>query len=102
MNGLHMDSTISLTRCLRDLPIQKDFRYTEEARLQLLEALFNSLACNGRYLPQLFTKGNPKTQDAWNLSKAQGAIEGAEYSAAARGKPCGHIFKNGEATYRCK
>ena len=99
------EPTAALTSCLRDLPSANGFRYGEEARLKLLEQLFTSLACgNDEYLRLLFPDGVPtkSTQDPWILSKAQGAIEGAEYSAAARGKPCGHIFKNGEATYRCK
>ncbi|KAK6540752.1 hypothetical protein TWF694_008143 [Orbilia ellipsospora] len=99
------DPVISLTRVLRDLPSVREYRYTEEARLQLLEELFASLAGNNlEYIKLFFPNGVPsKTgKDAWNLSKAQGAVEGAEYGPAARGKPCGHIFKNGEATYRCK
>ncbi|KAF3941558.1 hypothetical protein ABW19_dt0205219 [Dactylella cylindrospora] len=99
------DPVISLTRVLRDLPLIHEYRYSDEARLRLLEELFASLAGNNReYIKLFFPKGFPtKTgKDAWNLSKAQGAVEGAEYGPAARGKPCGHIFKNGEATYRCK
>ncbi|EPS37512.1 hypothetical protein H072_8783 [Dactylellina haptotyla CBS 200.50] len=99
------DPVISLTRVLRDLPLVHEYRYTDEARLRLLEELFASLAGNNReYIKLFFPNGvPPKTgKDAWNLSKAQGAVEGAEYGPAARGKPCGHIFKNGEATYRCK
>lgn len=37
-----------------------------------------------------------------NLKDAQGAVEGAEYTEAARGKACGHIFKPGEASYHCR
>lgn len=29
-------------------------------------------------------------------------MEGAEYSEGARGRRCGHIFKNAEAIYRCR
>ncbi|KAF3188269.1 hypothetical protein TWF788_000946 [Orbilia oligospora] len=99
------DPVISLTRVLRDLPLVHEYRYTEQARLRLLEELFASLAGNNQEHIKLFFPNGipPRTgKDAWNLSKAQGAVEGAEYGPAARGKPCGHIFKNGEATYRCK
>ena len=99
------DPTAALTNILRDLPFLCDNRYTEQARSRLLRELFASLACSKQeYISLLFPHGTPpeNVPDAWVLSKAQGAIEGAEYSAAARGKPCGHIFKNGEATYRCK
>lgn len=99
------DPVISLTRVLRDLPLVHEYRYTEDARLRLLEELFASLAGNNQEHIKLFFPNGipPRTgKDAWNLSKAQGAVEGAEYGPAARGKPCGHIFKNGEATYRCK
>ncbi|KAG0643765.1 hypothetical protein HOY80DRAFT_1031954 [Tuber brumale] len=90
---------------LRNAPQNNDYRYTGEARLLLLKDLFGALACNKReYLNYFFPNGPPQgTSPAdWNLSLAQGASDGAEYSATARGKPCGHIFKSGEATYRCK
>ena len=105
MNGLHMDPTEKLTRSLRDLPSHHNYRYTDEARIKLLEDLFDSLACSDpKYISLFFPSGIPLkgSPDAWVLSQAQGAVEGAEYSSAAKGKPCGHIFKNGEATYRCK
>lgn len=99
------ESEQSLLRRLRNAPKDHRYRYTDEARTALLQELFNSLACHRReYMPFFFPNGVPteNTPEAWNLSSAQGASEGAEYSAGARGKPCGHIFKTGEATYRCK
>ncbi|KAL7268027.1 E3 ubiquitin-protein ligase ubr1 [Rhizina undulata] len=99
------ESEAYLLRRLREAPREHDYIYTEEARLSLLQDLFSSLACNKReYLHLFFPNGEPRfgNADLWNLSAAQGAKEGAEYGHAARGKPCGHIFKNGEATYRCK
>ncbi|KAF2477860.1 uncharacterized protein BDR25DRAFT_275349 [Lindgomyces ingoldianus] len=88
---------------LRNLPRRYNYRYTQEARRDLLQILFRSLAGRDDYLPLLFPTGPPAEPDTpWSLRDAQGAVEGAEYSAAARGKPCGHIFKSGEATYRCK
>ncbi|KAI5818406.1 hypothetical protein BZA77DRAFT_306921 [Pyronema omphalodes] len=99
------ESEQSLLHRLRDAPKDHRYRYTNEARTALLQELFNSLACHRRdYMSFFFPNGVPteNTPEAWNLSSAQGASEGAEYSAGARGKPCGHIFKTGEATYRCK
>ena len=94
-----------LVQWLRDAPKKYGYRYEEEARAALLHALFSSLGCHRReYLTYFFPNGVPTehSHTAWKLSAAQGAAEGAEYSAGARGKPCGHIFKTGEATYRCK
>lgn len=101
------DSEAILIRRLHDAPLKHNYRYTGEARLSLLWDLFNALACGKReYLNYFFPHGPPNgigdSPDAWSLSAAQGAVEGAEYSEAARGKPCGHILKAGEATYRCK
>ena len=48
----------------------------------------------------LFPSG--KISDELKLSDAQGAVEGAEYTEAARGKRCGHIFKPNEASYMCR
>lgn len=101
------ESEAYLIRRLRDAPREHDYRYTEKARISLLKDLFSALACNKReYLNYFFPHGPPgvndSPSDAWNLLAAQGAVEGAEYSEAARGKPCGHILKTGEATYRCK
>ncbi|KAF2195266.1 RING finger domain-containing protein [Zopfia rhizophila CBS 207.26] len=87
----------------RTLPRRYNYRYTEESRRELLQILFRSLAGCGDYFPLFFPDGPPTDPDKpWSLRDAQGAVEGAEYTAAARGKPCGHIFKSGEATYRCK
>lgn len=79
----------------------RDFanRYTPEARDKLLDILFRSLT-NDRadYLVALFPNGFPKS---YSLQEAQGTLEETEYTEAARGHPCGHILKAGEATYRC-
>ncbi|KAF2233049.1 hypothetical protein EV356DRAFT_449147 [Viridothelium virens] len=102
---------------LRSLPSLFHSRYSIHVDQYLRQLLFQSLA-SPEYLPLLFPSGVPnevpipppdtgestKLQDpsTWNLREAQGAKTGAEYTEAARGHPCGHIFKTGEATYRCK
>lgn len=92
-----------LCKKLRDLPKTFDNRYTDAARRAVLETLFRSLAANrDDYVRLFFPQGPPSPDSAWSLRDAQGAVEGAEYTEAARGHPCGHIFKSGEATYRCK
>ncbi|EKG17863.1 Zinc finger N-recognin protein [Macrophomina phaseolina MS6] len=92
-----------LCKTLRDLPKSFRNRYTDAARRAVLETLFRSLAANrDDYLRLFFPQGPPSPNSAWSLRDAQGAVEGAEYTEAARGHPCGHIFKSGEATYRCK
>ena len=99
------DSEQYLLRQLRDAPRQHEYRYTAASRALLLRDLFLALTNNNpEYIKLLFPGGLPTdiNPESWVLSTAQGAVEGAEYSAAARGKPCGHIFKAGEATYRCK
>ncbi|KAF2240816.1 hypothetical protein BU26DRAFT_525723 [Trematosphaeria pertusa] len=92
-----------LCRHLRELPRRHGYKYTDKATRELYQILFRSLAGRGDYLPLFFPNGPPTDPDrTWSLREAQGAVEGAEYTEAARGKPCGHIFKSGEATYRCK
>ncbi|KAL1597297.1 E3 ubiquitin-protein ligase ubr1 [Paraconiothyrium brasiliense] len=92
-----------LCRHLRELPRRHNYRYTEDATRELQQILFHSLAGRDEYLPLFFPNGPPADlEKPWSLRDAQGAVEGAEYTEAARGKPCGHIFKSGEATYRCK
>ncbi|KAH7091221.1 hypothetical protein FB567DRAFT_518218 [Paraphoma chrysanthemicola] len=92
-----------LCRHFRELPRRHNFRFDQAADRELREILFHSLAGRSDYLPLLFPSGAPSDPEKpWSLRDAQGAVEGAEYTAAAKGKPCGHIFKNGEATYRCK
>ncbi|KAH7115174.1 RING finger domain-containing protein [Dendryphion nanum] len=92
-----------LCRQLRELPQRYDYEFSDEAQLELLRVLFQSLAGRSEFLPLFFPNGPPTDPSIpWSLHDAQGAIEGAEYTEAARGKPCGHIFKSGEATYRCK
>ncbi len=88
---------------LRDLPQEHGYRYSKAARQALQRALFTSLiAENERNLTTLFKGNLPKNGQNWSLRIAQGYVEGSEYREAARGKACGHIFKNGDANYRCK
>ena len=92
-----------LSQKLRDHPSKHHFRYTIDASRTLREILFNSLADESpSYLELFFPRGLPSKDEKLSLSDAQGAVEGAEYTAAARGKPCGHIFRADEATYSCK
>ncbi|PYI11441.1 ubiquitin-protein ligase E3 component [Aspergillus sclerotiicarbonarius CBS 121057] len=82
------------------LPFLHNYRYGPQAEKDVLELLFHSLTgFNAEYLRLLFPDGLPA--GPWKLAEAQGAKEGAEYTEAARGKRCGHIFRAGEATYRC-
>lgn len=83
------------------LPADYNYHYNLKAEEELIELLFLSLCGHDpQRLRILFPDGTPEDR-AWKLAEAQGAEEGAEYSAAARGKRCGHIFKAGEGTYRC-
>ncbi len=85
-------------------PQQHKYRYDDSASNSLLYSLFWTLACGQpKYMRLLFPDNKfPVQHKRTSLSDAQGAEEGAEYTEAARGKACGHIFKAGEATYRCK
>lgn len=92
-----------LCHLLRDLPKQYGLRYTKSASQALQKALYTSLVAeNDRYLQILFNGKVPRAGEDWSLRIAQGMVEGSEYSEAARGKACGHIFKAGDATYHCK
>lgn len=93
-----------LCEFLRNLPLEKKNRYDESASNALLYNLFWSLAGGeDKYMRLFFPEGHrPAANQRWELREAQGAVDGAEYTEAARGKACGHIFKSGEATYRCK
>ncbi len=88
-----------LCKALRDHPYKFSHRYDDDAQNALLEILFRSLT-NDRpdYLSALFPAGFP---ESYRLKDAQGIAQTSEYTEAARGHPCGHIFKQGEATYHC-
>ena len=79
-----------LRQALCDHPRRHGYRYTDSASDSLLEGLFRSLT-NDRpdYLHELFPNGFPSS---YKLQDAQGVQENAEYTAAAKGHPCGHIF----------
>ncbi|EMC96080.1 hypothetical protein BAUCODRAFT_34856 [Baudoinia panamericana UAMH 10762] len=85
-------------------PSNFEYRYTSAADRHLRQVLFRSLAANRNdYLRLLFPDGPPVDRSRpWSLKEAQGAQDGAEYTAAAKGTACGHIFKTGESTYQCK
>ncbi|WEW58063.1 E3 ubiquitin-protein ligase ubr1 [Emydomyces testavorans] len=98
MRPSELESTLG--RALLSHPRRYGHRYDAGAKRDLLQLLFRSLTgFNDEYLRVLFPEGHP--QGCWKLSEAQGAKEGAEYTEAARGKRCGHVFKAGEASYRC-
>ncbi|GAP85956.2 putative ubiquitin-protein ligase E3 component [Rosellinia necatrix] len=88
---------------LRKLPRIRGYRYDDAACHDLLYNLFWSMA-GGRAddLRLFFPDGKLNPKGPLKLREAQGALEGAEYTEAARGKACGHIFRAGEATYSCK
>lgn len=88
-----------LNQALCSLPAEFDCRYTSQARSKLLDILFRCLT-NDRsdYLADLFPNGFP---ESYSLEEAQGSLEQTEYTEAARGHPCGHILRPGEATYAC-
>ncbi|KAL3419091.1 hypothetical protein PVAG01_09313 [Phlyctema vagabunda] len=93
-----------LCEFLKSLPRLKRNRYSESAQRELIYSLFWSLAGGQeRYMRLIFPDGRrPPNNEIWKLRKAQGGADGDEFTEAARGKACGHIFKSGEATYRCK
>ncbi|KAH6634042.1 hypothetical protein B0J18DRAFT_390963 [Chaetomium sp. MPI-SDFR-AT-0129] len=92
-----------LCQLLLELPVRHDFRFTEDAAHELLTALFWCMA-GGKsdYMGLFFPTGGPARNGTLKLREAQGAVEGAEYTEASRGKACGHIFKQGEASYSCR
>ncbi|KAL9597366.1 MAG: hypothetical protein Q9219_005175 [cf. Caloplaca sp. 3 TL-2023] len=92
-----------LCQILRDLPAKHNYRYDDSAKNALLQSLFRSLTAESDdFLHILFRGPAPPSSQLWSLREAQGLAEGAEYSEGARGRRCGHIFKNAEAVYRCK
>lgn len=92
----------NLCEFLKSLPRLHSNRYTDAARRALLNSLFWSLAGGVQSHFDLFFPSPPPHDQAWSLRSAQGGEDGAEYTEAARGKACGHIFRAGEAIYRCK
>lgn len=93
-----------LCQFLKDLPSRHKYRYTEDASRELLTNLFWCMA-GGKpeYMNLFFPEGGSQLRSgSLSLKEAQGAVEGAEYTEAARGKACGHIFKPGEASYGCR
>ncbi|RMZ75084.1 hypothetical protein DV737_g5482, partial [Chaetothyriales sp. CBS 132003] len=76
-----------------------DYRYSQHAQEDLLNTLFRSLTADrADYFADLFPFGIPAS---YRLQDAQNVEQQPEYTAAARGQPCGHILKHGEATYHC-
>ncbi|TKA23167.1 hypothetical protein B0A50_07197 [Salinomyces thailandicus] len=106
------DQATALATALCNLPAAHSNRFTPAALAALHSLLFHNLAANSpTYLRLLFPSGppptNPTDPQPWSLKDSQNlstdsAISGPEYSAAARGTACGHIFRAGESTYSCK
>lgn len=91
-----------LCQYLADLPESSKFRYTPQAHKDFIQNLFWSLAGKPEFIHLFFPNGRPRTTETWKLRAAQDVLEGAEYTEGARGYACGHILKNGEASYSCR
>ncbi|KAK4193490.1 E3 ubiquitin-protein ligase [Podospora australis] len=92
-----------LCQLLLELPNRHRCHYSEQAANELLESLFWCMAGGkAEYMELFFPTGGPTRNGTLKLREAQGAVEGAEYTEAARGRACGHIFKQGEASYACR
>ncbi len=93
-----------LCQFLMELPARHKNRYTDEAQRELLTNLFWCMSGGKQeYMKLFFPNGMiSRTGTVLKLKDAQGAVEGAEYTEAARGRACGHIFKQGEASYACR
>lgn len=106
--ALHPHYDWLLATRLRNHPSVHGCRWSDDADRHLRHILFRSLvgAVGEEDDPRwrlLFPQGPPTDPAAkWTLREAQGAVEGAEYTEAARGRPCGHILTSGETTYSCK
>lgn len=93
-----------LKQYLLNLPYHQGNSWSTDAENELLTSLFYiaSGGNNPSSLRLLFPHGPPQNGRPWNLRKAQGAVDGSEYSEGARGRRCGHVFENSEATYYCR
>ncbi|CAK7220292.1 E3 ubiquitin-protein ligase ubr1 [Sporothrix bragantina] len=93
-----------LCQFLKNLASENNNRYSDQVANNLLGSLFWCMANGNPQFMDLFfpTVGGPLRGGTLKLREAQGAVNGAEYTEAARGHACGHIFRAGEATYSCK
>ncbi|KAL1896621.1 E3 ubiquitin-protein ligase ubr1 [Sporothrix stenoceras] len=92
-----------LCQFLKSLNTDHGNRYNDNVAKQLLGSLFWCMASGKEeYMNLFFPTGGPLRGGTLKLREAQGAVNGAEYTEAARGHACGHIFRPGEATYSCK
>jgi E3 ubiquitin-protein ligase UBR1 len=93
-----------LCQLLLEMPARHGYRYTDNAERELLTALFWCMAAGkSEYMDLFFPTGGPtRPGGTLKLREAQGRANGAEYTEAARGRACGHIFKSGEPTYSCR
>ncbi|KAI2613546.1 uncharacterized protein GGS25DRAFT_467671 [Hypoxylon fragiforme] len=103
MDTIMSTQELQLCQHLIELPRRHAYRYKQPARQDLLYNLFWSMA-GGRpeNMRLFFPDGKLTPKSEMKLREAQGAVDGAEYTEAARGKACGHIFRAGEASYGCK
>ncbi|BFZ64949.1 E3 ubiquitin-protein ligase ubr1 [Saitoella coloradoensis] len=102
MESLSQQAHTKLSQTFLSLPRKHGFHFTPSAKNDLYTVLFSAISASNKYNHLFFPHGLPRERlpDGsvdWSLVKAQGGGR-----KGGRGEACGHVFKKGEAVYRCR
>ena len=85
---------------LDTMPGSRKFVFTPSTRAEILAELYDSFW--GSYAYLFLPNSNSSLPLNVTLSEVQAKSSSSKETTVTPGRPCGHIFKKGEARFRCK
>lgn len=98
--GGQSNSLARLRFALDTMPGSRKYVFTPSTRAEILAELYDSFW--GSYAHLFLPNSNSSLPLNVTLSEVQAKAGNSKEESVAPGRPCGHIFKKGEACFRCK
>ena len=98
--GGQSNSLARLRFALDTMPGSRKYVFTPSTRAEILAELYDSFW--GSYAHLFLPNSNSSLPLNVTLSEVQAKAGSSKESSVTPGRPCGHIFKKGEACFRCK
>lgn len=94
------DPLARLRFALDTMPGSRKYVFTPATRAEILSELYDSFW--GQYAHLFLPNSNSSLPMHALLSEVQARVGSSKETPVVPGRPCGHLFKKGEACFRCK